>query len=72
MPVSTQDTLFPTFSRPDLLFQYGKGSYLYTDTDEVFLDFTSGIAVNALGHAHPRLIATLEEQAQKLWHVSNL
>ncbi len=72
MSPSSQNTLFPTYAKPDILFQYGKGSYLYTDQDEAYLDFTSGIAVNALGHAHPRLIKALNEQSQQLWHVSNL
>ncbi len=72
MSASSQNPLFPTYSKPDLLFQYGKGSYLYSDKDEAYLDFTSGIAVNSLGHAHPRLVAALEEQSKKLWHVSNL
>jgi acetylornithine/N-succinyldiaminopimelate aminotransferase len=62
----------PTFARVDLAFERGEGVWLVTTDGERYLDFTSGVAVNALGHAHPQLVAALTEQAQKLWHVSNL
>ena len=62
----------PTFARVDLAFERGEGVWLMTKDGERYLDFTSGVAVNALGHAHPQLVAALTEQAQKLWHVSNL
>ncbi len=61
-----------TYARQDLVFARGEGSWLISDTGERYLDFASGVAVNALGHAHPRLVAALTEQAQKLWHTSNL
>ncbi len=64
--------LLPTYARADLAFERGEGAWLYTATGERYLDFTSGVAVNALGHAHPALVKALSEQAQKLWHVSNL
>jgi acetylornithine/succinyldiaminopimelate/putrescine aminotransferase len=64
--------LLPTFARVDLAFERGEGAWLTATNGERYLDFTSGVAVNALGHAHPRLIAALTEQANKLWHVSNL
>src|SRR6202140_862323 len=64
--------LFPTYARVDLAFERGEGAWLFTADGERYLDFTSGVAVNALGHAHPHLVAALTEQAQKLWHVSNL
>ena len=64
--------VMPTYARFDLEFDRGEGCYLYTVDGRRFLDFTSGIAVNALGHAHPHLVKTLQEQAGKLWHVSNL
>ena len=64
--------LLPTYARVDLAFERGEGAWLYTASGERYLDFTSGVAVNALGHAHPRLIAALTEQAHKLWHTSNL
>src|SRR5262249_16587040 len=61
-----------TFARVDLAFERGEGVWLVSKDGERYLDFTSGVAVNALGHAHPHLVAKLAEQAQKLWHVSNL
>src|SRR5271169_3641874 len=62
----------PTFARVDLAFERGEGAWLIATDGERYLDFTSGVAVNALGHAHPHLVAALTEQAQKVWHVSNL
>ena len=62
----------PTYARIDLAFERGEGAWLFTAEGERYLDFTSGVAVNALGHAHPQLVQALNEQAQKLWHVSNL
>jgi len=62
----------PTYARVDLAFERGEGAWLVATNGERYLDFTSGVAVNALGHAHPHLIAAIGEQAQKLWHVSNL
>jgi acetylornithine/N-succinyldiaminopimelate aminotransferase len=64
--------LLPTYARVDLAFERGEGAWLLATNGERYLDFTSGVAVNALGHAHPKLIAALAEQAQKVWHVSNL
>jgi acetylornithine/N-succinyldiaminopimelate aminotransferase len=64
--------LLPTYARVDLAFERGEGAWLVATNGERYLDFTSGVAVNALGHAHPKLIAALAEQATKVWHVSNL
>jgi acetylornithine/N-succinyldiaminopimelate aminotransferase len=64
--------LLPTYARVDLAFERGEGAWLFTAAGERYLDFTAGVAVNALGHAHPRLVSALEQQARKLWHVSNL
>ena len=64
--------LMPTYNRADLAFERGEGAWLITTDGERYLDFTSGVAVNALGHAHPYLVSALEEQARKVWHVSNL
>ncbi len=64
--------LLPTYARIDLAFERGEGAWLFTADGERYLDFTSGVAVNALGHAHPRLVSALEDQAKKVWHVSNL
>ena len=65
-------TILPTYNRAPLRFARGEGSWLVEEDGTHYLDFTSGIAVNALGHAHPELVATLTEQAHALWHVSNL
>ncbi len=64
--------LVPTYARSELSFARGEGAYLFTASGEHYLDFASGVAVTALGHAHPHLVRTLSEQAKKLWHVSNL
>jgi acetylornithine/N-succinyldiaminopimelate aminotransferase len=64
--------LLPTYARVSLAFERGEGAWLVATNGDRYLDFTSGVAVNALGHAHPRLVAALTEQAQKVWHVSNL
>lgn len=64
--------VLPTYARADVAFERGEGAYLYTTEGERYLDFAAGIAVNALGHAHPHLVAALSEQAGKLWHTSNL
>ncbi len=62
----------PTYARVDLAFERGDGAWLVTADGERYLDFTSGVAVNALGHAHPHLVEAVTEQARKVWHVSNL
>jgi len=64
--------LLPVFARVDLAFREGEGAWLTATDGERYLDFTSGVAVNALGHRHPHLVAALTEQANKVWHVSNL
>jgi acetylornithine/N-succinyldiaminopimelate aminotransferase len=64
--------LLPVFARADLSFDSGEGAWLVGSDGGRYLDFTSGVAVNALGHCHPHLVATLQAQAAKLWHVSNL
>jgi acetylornithine/N-succinyldiaminopimelate aminotransferase len=64
--------VLPTYARADLAFDRGEGAWLYTADGRKFLDFASGIAVTALGHAHPHLVEALTTQAKKLWHCSNL
>ncbi|MFT0858453.1 aspartate aminotransferase family protein [Ancylobacter sp. G4_0304] len=66
------DPILPTYNRVNLVFERGEGAWLFTRDGERYLDFTAGIAVNVLGHAHPHLVAALTEQAGKLWHLSNL
>jgi len=68
MPAPLMDTYAP----PDLVFERGQGVRLYTAEGKSYLDFISGIAVNALGHNHPKAVAALKEQADKLWHLSNM
>ncbi len=63
--------LAKNYNRKNISFKYGKGSYLYSHNGKKYLDFVSGIAVNSLGHAHPKLIKTINDQSKKLWHVSN-
>ena len=65
-------SILPTYNRAPLSFVSGQGAWLTTDDGRQILDLGAGIAVNALGHAHPDLIAALTAQAHKLWHVSNL
>ena len=72
MTHSAPSHLLPVFARVELGFERGEGAWLISTTGERYLDFTSGVAVNALGHAHPHLVAALQEQATKLWHMSNL
>ena len=64
--------LLPTYRRMDVAFDHGQGAWLFDRDGRRYLDFCSGIAVTALGHAHPHLVATLQDQAGKLWHTSNL
>ncbi|MGO4573253.1 aspartate aminotransferase family protein [Microvirga sp. 2TAF3] len=64
--------LLPTYARADISFEKGEGAWLFGRDGERYLDFGAGIAVNALGHAHPHLVKALTEQAAKLWHTSNL
>ncbi len=62
----------PTYARSDIAFERGEGAYLYAADGRRYLDFSSGIAVTALGHSHPHLVEALKAQAEKLWHVANL
>ncbi len=64
--------LLPTYARVDLAFERGEGAWLVATNGERYLDFTSGVAVNALGHGHPHLVEAITAQAKKVWHVSNL
>jgi len=62
----------PVYSRADVRFERGEGAYLFDSEGRRYLDFASGVAVTALGHCHPSLVAALTEQAHKVWHTSNL
>lgn len=71
----TQDPrqhILPVYRPPEEVFVQGEGAYLFTEDGRRYLDFIAGIAVNALGHAHPAMIEALRDQAGKLWHTSNM
>jgi acetylornithine aminotransferase/acetylornithine/N-succinyldiaminopimelate aminotransferase len=79
VPMSSQQArrdaeryLMNTYKRPSLVLVRGKGCYLYDDRGRTYLDFLGGIAVNALGYAHPRLVSTLRREAARATHLSNL
>ena len=63
--------LTKNYNRKKISFKYGKGCFLYSTDGKKYLDFVQGIAVNSLGHAHPKLVKTINHQSKKLWHVSN-
>ena len=64
--------LMATYDRFDVAFSHGEGAYLYDDVARRYLDFAAGVAVDGLGHCHPRLVEALRDQGGKLWHCSNL
>ncbi|HEV2364087.1 MAG TPA: aspartate aminotransferase family protein [Caulobacteraceae bacterium] len=66
------DHILPVYKRAPLSFERGEGAWLYTAEGEAYLDCVAGIATTGLGHAHPKLVAALKSQAEKLWHVSNI
>jgi acetylornithine/N-succinyldiaminopimelate aminotransferase len=68
----SRSALYDTFARAPVAFERGEGAWLFDTEGRKYLDFSGGIAVTTLGHAHPVLVRALTEQAQKLWHTSNL
>ena len=64
-------SILDTYSRKAISFREGKGSYLFTENGEKYLDFVQGIATNVLGHCHEHLVETIQKQSEKLWDVSN-
>ena len=72
MAAAAENHLFNIFGHPEQVFVRGEGLWLIDDKGDRYLDFIAGIAVNALGHAHPKLVEALHAQAQKLWHISNM
>ena len=64
--------LFPTYAPPKLTFERGEGAWLIDTAGNRYLDFIAGISVTALGHSHPKLVAALKDQAEKIWHLSNM
>ncbi len=69
---ASASVLLPTYARAPVAFVRGQGAWAETESGQRYLDFGAGIAVNALGHAHPHLVAALTEQASRIWHTSNL
>ena len=67
----TNQFFLPNYGKRDLIFTTGQGCYLKDNVGKTYLDFGSGVSVNSLGHCHPRLVATLQQQAAKLWHAGN-
>ena len=63
--------LAKNYNRKKIAFKHGKGNYIFSTDGKKYLDMLSGIAVNSLGHAHPKLVKTIRDQSKKLWHVSN-
>ena len=64
--------ILPVYRPPEEVFVQGEGAYMFTEDGRRYLDFIAGIAVNALGHAHPAMVDALRDQAGKLWHTSNM
>jgi len=70
--MAANDHLYNCYSPPEMEFVRGEGVYLYTENGDKYLDFIAGIAVNGLGHSHPALVDAVKDQADKLWHLSNM
>ena len=64
--------IMPVYRPPEEVFVKGEGAYLFAEDGSRYLDFIAGIAVNALGHSHPAMVDALKDQADKLWHTSNM
>lgn len=64
--------IMPTYNPAPIALVRGEGAHVWDEDDNKYLDFMAGIAVSALGHAHPRLVSTLREQAGQIWHTSNV
>ena len=72
MSTSSTSHLLPTYARAPIAFERGEGVWLTATNGERFLDFGGGVAVSSVGHSHPHMVKALTDQAQKLWHTSNL
>jgi acetylornithine/N-succinyldiaminopimelate aminotransferase len=70
--LDAEQFLLPTYKRPPVILTHGRGSYVFDATGKKYLDFLGGIAVNALGHAHPRIVKTIRREAARAIHLSNL
>ena len=65
-------SILGTYARKPISFTKGKGSYLYTENGDKYLDWVAGIATNILGHCHPHVVKAIQDQSNKLIHVSNV
>ncbi|MFI4983647.1 MAG: aspartate aminotransferase family protein [Rickettsiales bacterium] len=63
--------ILPLYDRANIDFTHGKGMYLYDKSNKKYIDFAAGYAAMAFGHCHPKLVETIQQQAEKLWHISN-
>jgi len=70
--LEAEQFLLPTYKRPPVVMTHGRGAYVYDATGKKYLDFLGGIAVNALGHAHPRIVKVIRREAARAIHLSNL
>jgi acetylornithine/N-succinyldiaminopimelate aminotransferase len=70
--MTTSPSLLPVHKRYNVKFSHGEGAYLFDNDGKKYLDFGAGIAVNALGHCHPKMVEAITAQAKKLWHISNI
>src|SRR5436309_1887893 len=65
-------SILPVYNTFNIAFTHGKGVYLFDDHGKKYVDFSCGYGVNALGHCHPGAVAALKDQADKVWHISNM
>ncbi len=70
--MSSSSSVYPVYARQNISFEKGEGVYLYGNDGHRYLDLVAGVAANSLGHCHPSLIKALTDQANKLWHISNV
>jgi acetylornithine/N-succinyldiaminopimelate aminotransferase len=70
--LDAEQFLLPTYKRPSVVLTHGRGAYVYDAASKKYLDFLAGIAVNALGHAHPRIVKVIRREAVRAIHLSNL
>src|SRR5713226_6018590 len=70
--LDAEQFLLPTYKRPPVVMTHGRGAYVFDSTGKKYLDFLGGIAVNALGHAHPRIVKVIRREAARAIHLSNL
>src|SRR5206468_11329691 len=70
--LDAEQFLLPTYKRPPVVMTHGRGAFVFDSTGKRYLDFLGGIAVNALGHAHPRIVKVIRREAARAIHLSNL